>query len=83
MRSREKILASLESVYRDAFARAEAEKDAEAMARLDFEFQQEQIRLEVLLDIRELLRSEPSQSVEPEPSILERAEALRRIARLR
>ena len=47
MRDRQKILDNLESLYRDAFARAQESDDAEAMARLDFEFQREQLQLEV------------------------------------
>jgi len=81
MRSRRRVLDSLESVYRDAFAKAQAEGDAPTMAQLDFDFQREQLRMEVLLDIRELLI--PRTAEETETSLLEKAEALRRIVRLR
>jgi hypothetical protein len=82
MRSRRRILDSLESVYREAFQKAEEAGDREAMARLDFDYQREQLRMEVLLDLRELLLPREEEG-EPEPSLLDRAEALRRIARLR
>ncbi|TVR53882.1 MAG: hypothetical protein EA421_09805 [Gemmatimonadales bacterium] len=82
MRSRRRILDSLESVYRDAFRKAEEGGDAEGMARLDFDYQREQLRMEVLLDLRELLLPKEEES-EGETSLLDRAEALRRIARLR
>jgi hypothetical protein len=82
MRPREKVLASLEGVFREAFSRAEERGDAEGMAQLDFEYQREQLRMEVLLDIRELLAPAEAESTGPS-SILDRAEALRRITRLR
>jgi hypothetical protein len=81
MRSRRRILDSLESVYRDAFAKAQADGDTRAMSELDFDYQREQLRMEVLLDIRELLI--PREAEENETSLLEKAEALRRIVRLR
>ncbi len=90
MRSRERILSSLESAYRDAFDRAREQGDEEAMARLDFEFRKDQIHLEVLLDIRGFLRP-PEEPIERERSslidegtaLVEKAQALRRITRLR
>ncbi len=82
MRSRRRILDSLESVYREAFQKAEEAGDRQAMAHLDFDYQREQLRMEVLLDLRELLLPREEDG-EPEPSLLDRAEALRRIARLR
>jgi hypothetical protein len=82
MRSRRRILDSLESVYREAFQKAEEAGDRETMARLDLDYQREQLRMEVLLDVRELLLPR-DEEVESDPSILDRAEALRRIVRLR
>lgn len=84
MRDRGRIVSNLETLYQEAFTRAREAGDDAAMARLDFDFQQEQLRMEVLLDIRELLRASGAPS-EPEPreSLLEKAEALRRITRLR
>lgn len=92
MRPRARILQSLENIYREAFAQAEAQGDAARMAQLDFEFQQEQLRMEVLLDIRAMLDPEqaapagppaPKDPVDAATSLLEKAEKLRRITRLR
>ncbi len=82
MRSRERVLQSLESVYRGAFEEAEKRDDRAAMERLDVEYQREQLRLEVLLDIRDLLTT-PTRESEKEPSLIERAQTIRRITRLR
>jgi len=80
MRSRERVLQSLENVYRDAFSAAEEAGDASAMARLDLEYQRDQLRLEVLLDIRELLTpDQPDKTT----SLLEKAQQIRRLTRLR
>jgi hypothetical protein len=83
MRSRERILASLEGVFREAWKRAEARGDTREMETLDFEYQREQLRLEVLLDVRELLRPPPDPEPSATESLLDKAEALRRITRLR
>ncbi|HET9948403.1 MAG TPA: hypothetical protein VFQ22_05755 [Longimicrobiales bacterium] len=83
MRSRERVLQSLERVYRDAFNAAEAAGDAAAMARLDLEYQRDQLHLEVLLDIRELLAPEPPGAAEKTTSLLEKAQQIRRLTRLR
>lgn len=80
MRSRERVLQSLENVYRDAFNAADAEDDRAAMARLDLEYQRDQLHLEILMDIRELLTPEqPDQTT----SLLEKAQQLRRLTKLR
>lgn len=90
MRSRERIVSSLESAYREMFDRAREQGDAGAMARLDFEFQKDQIELEVLLDIRDLLAPPGEDTPERKGNLLdegsalvEKAQALRRITRLR
>ena len=85
MRDRQKILDNLESLYREAFARAQESNDEEAMARLDFEFQREQLQLEVLLDLRELLAAMDTTSGEEgkTTSLLEKAQALRKLTKLR
>jgi len=99
MRPRDRILSSLESAYREAFEAAKARDDQAEMARLDLEFQREQIHLEVLLDVRALLESKGSGPANPqappaEPkkerslieegtALMEKAEALKRIVRLR
>lgn len=90
MRERRKILASLESTYREAFGQAQERDDVGEMARLDLDFQRDQLHLEVLLDVRALLISEVRPSEEEGASLLkegsaliEKAGALRRIVRLR
>ncbi len=83
MRSRERVLQSLESVYRTAFADAEKREDRAAMERLDLEYQRDQLQLEVLMDIRDLLTSPAKEPEKKEPSLIERAQTIRRITRLR
>ena len=86
MRERSKILENLESAYRDAFSRAESSEDEEAMASLDFDYQRDQLFLEAILDVRDGLQT-PETQVEEEgsrvESLLEKAERLRRLTRLR
>ena len=81
MRSRDRILASLESVYREAFQGAEKADDAERMAQLDFDFQRDQILLEVLLDLRGALTA-PAEPEQKESSLLEKAQALGKLKNL-
>jgi len=85
MREREKILGNLEHLYREGFRRAEEDDDRQAMARLDFDFQKDQLYLEVLLDIRDLLAAlDTGQDAEgTTTSLLEKAQAIRRLTRLR
>ncbi len=52
-RSRDRILANLDDMYREAFERAKATDDASQMATLDFAYRREQLYLEILLDIRD------------------------------
>ncbi len=52
-RSRERILANLDDMYREAFDRAKASGDATQMASLDFAYRREQLYFEILLDIRD------------------------------
>ena len=54
-RSRDKILANLEEMYREAFTRAQATGDAQQMASLDFAYRREQLYFEILLDVRDAL----------------------------
>ena len=85
MRDREKILGNLESLYREGFRRAEGSGDEEAMAHMDFGFQRDQLYLEILLDIRELLSAMeiPKEAEETTTSLLEKAQAIRRLTKLR
>ena len=52
-RSRERILANLDEMYREAFERAKAAGDDSQMATLDFAYRREQLYFEILLDVRD------------------------------
>jgi hypothetical protein len=57
-RSRERILANLDEMYREAFERAKATGDKATgddsqMATLDFAYRREQLYFEILLDVRD------------------------------
>ncbi len=80
MRSRDRVLQSLDKVYRGAFTAAEEAHDTGSMSRLDLEYQRDQLQLEVLLDIRDLLMPE---EVDKTTSLLEKAQNLRRLVKLR
>ena len=54
-RSRDRILANLDEMYREAFERAKATGDASQMATLDFAYRREQLYFEILLDVRDAL----------------------------
>lgn len=85
MRGRNQVLNSLERVYRDALEQAPGEGAEAERARLDFEFQRDQVHLEVLLDIRDLLI--PVQPVEGTTEkvggLLETAQKLKNLTKLR
>jgi hypothetical protein len=66
-RSRERILANLESIYREAYNRAKVANDQARMTDLDAAYQREQLLLEVLLDIRDALAAPP-----PDPDLTDR-----------
>jgi len=80
MRSRDRVLQSLEKVYRSAFSVAEEAGDAEMMARLDTDYQRDQLELELLLDIRDLLMPEEKDTT---TSLLEKAQQIRKLTKLR
>lgn len=54
-RSRERILANLDDMYREAFERAKAAEDTVQMQTLDFAYRREQLYFEILLDIRDAM----------------------------
>ena len=54
-RSRDRILANLEEMYREAFERAKASGDVAQQASLDFAYRREQLYFEILLDVRDAL----------------------------
>lgn len=80
MRSRDRVLQSLETVYRESFEGARNRGDEAEMARLELEYQRDQLHLEVLLDVRDLLSApEP----EEKTSLLDKAQKLRGLTKLR
>ncbi len=88
MRDRQRILDNLEKLYRSELERSaardaggSADGDADA-TRLDFEFQRDQIYLEVMLDLRDLLGEAPEEG-ETTSSLLDKAQKLRNLTRLR
>ena len=83
MRSRERVLQSLEKVYVEAFTAAEASGDAGGMAKLDLDYQRDQLQLEVLLDIRDLLTPAGEDSADKTISLLEKAQSIRKLTKLR
>lgn len=54
-RSRDRILANLDEMYREAFERAKATGDDSQMATLDFAYRREQLYFEILLDLRDAM----------------------------
>ena len=85
-RQRQQILDNLDAVYREAYDRAEAAKDARLMADLDAAYQREQLLLEVLLDIRDALTTTAASRPAPPspgPDPVGALETIRRITRLR
>lgn len=55
-RTRDRILANLDDMYREAFERAKATGDDAQMATLDFAYRREQLYFEILLDIRDAVQ---------------------------
>jgi hypothetical protein len=80
MRSRDKILANLEAIYRETYDRAREVDDASRMGDLENSYMRDQLMLEILLDIRDLFAVAPAASTQGS-SALEKLEALRRLAR--
>ena len=88
-RPRDRVLANLESIYREAYDRAKALGDERRTLDLDAAYQREQLLLEVLLDIRDSLAglaasaprpAEPaSGSIDPMAAI----DTIRRVTKLR
>lgn len=54
-RSRDRILANLDEMYREAFERSKASGDDAQMASLDFAYRREQLYFEILLDVRDAI----------------------------
>jgi hypothetical protein len=86
MRERQRIVSNLEALYKEDFDEAKKRGDQQRMDRLEFDFQRDQLYLEVLLDMRDLLI--PPQPVEESSdggvtSLLDKAAKLRNLTRLR
>ena len=82
MRTRSQIIGSLEGFYREAFEKAGEAGDRDRMEALDFGFQRDQVTLEVLLDIRDLAAELRQAGAPDEPSLLDKARAIRKFTRL-
>jgi hypothetical protein len=54
-RSRDRILANLDEMYREAFERSKTTGDEAQMASLDFAYRREQLYFEILLDVRDAI----------------------------
>jgi len=52
-RSRDRILANLDEMYKEAFERAKSSGDQAQMTTLDFAYRREQLYFEILLDVRD------------------------------
>lgn len=83
MRAKSRIIGSLEKVYTEAYEKAAAVDDRSRMDALDFGFQRDQIMLEVMLDLRDALSTLQEDAAPDEPSLLDRAKAIRDLAKLR
>jgi hypothetical protein len=79
MRSRERILANLESIYRESYERAKLAGDEGRMIDLDSAYMRDQLMLEILLDIRDLFSVAPAASG---GSALEKLTSIRRLTKL-
>ena len=65
-RSRERILANLDDMYREAFERAKTTGDDSSMVSLDFAYRREQLYFEILLDVRDAIeRNRETQDQRP------------------
>jgi len=87
-RPRDRILANLESIYREAYERAKTAGDDKRMLDLDAAYQREQLLLEVLLDIRDATTGRPAAAPArdekvPGPDAITALETIRRITNLR
>jgi len=82
MRPRERILANLESIYRESYDRAKESGEGGRMIDLDSAYMRDQLMLEILLDIRDLFSVAPA-AANSGGSALEKLEAIRRLTKLR
>ena len=82
MRPRERILANLESIYRESYERAKTAGEGGRMIDLESAYMRDQLMLEILLDIRDLFAVTPAAPAKG-TSAIEKLEALRRLAKFR
>jgi hypothetical protein len=80
LRNRDRILANLETIYRESYDRAKAAADEIRMTDLDNAYMRDQLMLEILLDIRDLFAVAPAAPAKG-TSAIEKLEALRRLAK--
>jgi hypothetical protein len=78
MRSRDRILTNLESIYRESYERAKAGGETARMIDLESAYMRDQLMLEILLDIRDLFSVSPAAAG---GSALEQLDQLRRLVR--
>jgi len=83
MRSRDRVLKSLEKIYRARFEAASEAEDEATMSKLDLDYQRDQLQLEVLLDIRQLLVPSEEGVEDKTVSLLEKANKIRKLTKLR
>ena len=83
MRDRDRILANLEGLYREAHREAEQGEDRARMKRLDFDFQRDQLQLELLMDLGTNLGAAKEGEGGGKKSLLEKAQTIRKLTRLR
>ena len=76
-RPKDRIMSNLETIYREAYDRANAAGDKSRMLDLDSAYQREQLLLEVLIDIRDALTADTPTS----RTALEKLAALRHLTR--
>lgn len=82
-RPRDRILANLETVYREAYDRAKTAGDERRMLDLDAAYQREQLLLEVLLDIRDAIQAAPAPRESAGIDPLAAIDTIRRVTKLR
>jgi hypothetical protein len=82
IRPRDRILANLETIYRESYDRAKQFGDEGRMIDLESAYMRDQLMLEILLDIRDLFSVAPAAAASG-GSALEKLEALRRLTKLR
>lgn len=83
MRSRERILANLESIYRESYDRAQRLSDNGRMLDLESAYMRDQLMMEIFLDLRDLFSVPPAAGTTTGSNALDTLEAVRRLTKLR